>query len=115
VTRAPFSRLTLSLLVAVSLAGCTDWPKESEAERDFLTDYPGLKVTRCYPGEANSDAIYYHIEYSDPKTGKTGTTRVIYTREPGKKTWSHSGADPTDLYLSEKYPIVLPGPSKTNN
>lgn len=111
-TQAYFYRAALTLLIVVSLVGCTDWPKVSEAEHDFRTHYPDLKLIRCYPGEANSDAIYYHFEYSDLKTGKTGTTRIVYTREPGKKTWSHSSADPSDLSIPGKFPIVLPG--KTN-
>lgn len=90
------------------VAGCTDWPKEAEAERDFKADYPRYQLLKCYSGEGNSDAIYYHFEYKD-EAGKLKTMRVLYSKSPEREVWTRKRVDGQDF---TNFPIVLP--AKTN-
>ena len=104
------TRAVLGAIYFLNISGCTDWPKEREAERDFKSDYPQYELLKCYPGEANSDTIYYHFEYRDSE-GKLKTMRVLYEKSPNHKYWHH---DRVDRLSPEDFPIILPNPSETN-
>ena len=110
VTTRNLFRAVLAVMISFAIAGCTDWPSEKDAERDFRADYPQYQLLKCYAGEGNSDAIYFHFEYRN-EAGKLKTMRVLYDKKLGKQVWEHGRVDGQ---APSNFPVVIPTPPKTN-
>jgi hypothetical protein len=74
-----------TMLAALLLCGC-GVPSHDTVRADFLREHPGFEVTDLFPGEGDSDAVYFHIRHKKPGDSKQYEVVWLYVSD-GDKPW----------------------------
>ncbi len=67
------------LLICLLLCACGE-PTKDAVRADFLAAHPGVVVVGVYPGEGDSDHVYYAVQFRAPPDTTLQKTVLLYQR-----------------------------------